>query len=205
MDGQRFICSHCLSEMPATLYHRYSPNPMEQRFAGLFPFERATAFWFYERDSKLAMLIQDFKYRSMPKLAKYLGETVANQLFPTGWFDDIDIIVAVPMHWWKKAKRGYNQAEMIASGIAMQTGLSVSHDVKAVRPHRTQTALTLQERRKNTSGIFAIKDTKDLNKKHILVVDDVCTTGSTIANLAEMLHAELDGIRISILTLGVTF
>lgn len=202
---EKFICTDCIARLPRTLYHRRSPNNMELRFAGLFPFQKATAFCFYSRDSHLAQLIQDFKYRGMGEVATRLGEVLGNELFLTGWFDSIDVIVPVPMHWIKEAKRGYNQANLLASGISKATNIPLSNLLKAHRPHRTQTAMNLEQRRSNTNGIFKVKSPHLLEGKHILIVDDVCTTGSTITNAAETLLNSCADIQISILSLCATF
>lgn len=202
---EKYICTTCLSRMPRTIYHRRDMNPMEQRFAGIFPFERATGHFFYSRNSDLSVLMQDLKYRHFRGLAEYLGSVVAKELLPTGFFSDIDLIAPVPMHFIKKARRGYNQTEEIARGISGETGIPVSLALTAARPHYTQTALSLYERRKNTEGMFRLKRPEEFRDRHILLLDDVCTSGSTLISAGTEIHAKEKSARISILTLGVTF
>lgn len=238
-SGKDYLCPVCVSRLPRTLYHRIPMNGMEQRFAGIFPFERATGHFFYSSKSDISLLMQDLKYRRFRGLARYLGELVAKELSMTPFFTDIDAIIPVPMHYIKKAKRGYNQTEEIAKGISNITGIPVNTNLKAIRPHRTQTSLTLNQRRTNTTGIFRLdnptqitplhpndagqhhplnaekhtlfnadlKDSIDADKQypHILLLDDVCTTGSTLISAAEAIHTAAPFLRISILTLGVTF
>lgn len=204
-NEEKYVCATCLSRMPRTIYHRRDLNPMEQRFAGLFPFERATGHFFYSKDSDLSVLMQNLKYRHFRGLAEYLGSVTAKELLPTGFFNDIDLIAPVPMHFLKKARRGYNQTEEIARGISKETGISVSDALIAARPHHTQTALSLFERKKNTEGIFLLRHPEEFKDKHILLLDDVCTTGSTLTSAATEIHAKEKSVRISILTLGVTF
>ena len=105
---ERFACTHCLTQLPRTGYHRRKLNPMEERFAGMFRFERATGHFFYTKDSPFARLVHDMKYYHFPSIGNMLGELAAAELYPTGFFSDVDIIVPVPMHFFKQARRGYN-------------------------------------------------------------------------------------------------
>lgn len=171
---------------------------------GLFPFERAASLFFYSRDSDLSVLMHDLKYRHFGGLAKYLGCVAANELLPTGFLSGIDAIVPVPMYFMKKARRGYNQTELVAAGISEVTGIPVCRMLHARRPHRTQTSLSLTARRKNTSGIFRA-DPQPPGIGHILLLDDVCTTGATLTSSAEALLAANPALKITIFTLGATF
>lgn len=199
------ICVPCQARLPRTLYHRQPGNPMEMRFAGLFPFERASGHFFYSPDSDIAQLIQDFKYRHFRKLARYMGEIVGRELLLTGFFSDIDVIVPIPMHFLKKARRGYNQTEEIAAGISAVTGISIEKSLRARRPHKTQTSLSLQKRRDNLKDIFTLTDNHRFNQKHLLLLDDVCTTGTTLAEAARTIYHKETDVKISMLTIGVTF
>lgn len=202
---EKYICTGCIADLPRTLYHRKPDNQMERRFAGIFPFERAAGHFFYAKGSNLSMLMQDLKYRKFRGLARYLGEIVGMELYSTAFFSDIDYVVPVPMHFMKKARRGYNQTEEMAKGIFKATGIPFDQSLKAIKPHRTQTALTHAQRLKNTSGIFRLTDADKINHRHILLLDDVCTTGSTLISAAESILKEAPDTRISLLTIGVTF
>ncbi|WP_280120111.1 ComF family protein [Sangeribacter muris] len=191
--------------MPRTLYHRTYMNPMEQRFAGIFPFERGSGHFFYAGDSDLSALMHDLKYRHYKGLAEEMGKIVAQELITTPFLSDIDMILPIPMHFLKKARRGYNQTEEIAKGIHSITGIPVKTNLRATRPHRTQTKLTFDERRNNTKGIFKVTEECELKGKHILLLDDVCTTGSTLTSAATEILQAAPTSRISLLTIGVTF
>lgn len=201
----RYVCPSCLARLPRTGYHRVPDNAMEQRFLGLFPFRQATGHFFYSRDSGLAVLMHDLKYRRFRGLARHLGGIVATELLTTGFLTGIDMIVPVPMHFMKQASRGYNQAEEIARGMGGVSDIDVVCGLRAVRPHRTQTSLSLARRRENTSGLFAVRHSGELAGKSVLIVDDVCTTGATLASAAQSLLASVPDAEVSLLTLGVTF
>ena len=122
----------------------------------------------------------------------------------SGFFSGADCVAGVPMHWWKKARRGYNQTDFIARGISDATGLEVVDVLEATRAHKTQTAMTLQERLANLSGSFRVKDPDALRGKGLVLVDDVCTTGSTLRSLAAEVAAAVPDCRLYLLSLCVT-
>ena len=204
-DTERYICATCLSRMPRTLFHRQPDNAMEQRFMGQFPYRQATGHFFYSRGSELAVLMHDLKYHRFPGLARYLGEVVATELLPTGFLSDIDVVVPVPMHPLKQARRGYNQTIEIARGISRVTSIEVAQNLRAVKSHRTQTSMTLEQRLKNTQGVFGVRRPDELDGKGVLLIDDVCTTGATLSAAATALTEACPNIELSLLTLGVTF
>lgn len=178
---------------------------MEQRFAGIVPFERATGHFFYKSGSELSQLMQDLKYRRFRNLARYMGELMGNELMMTGFLSDIDAVVPIPMHFLKKAFRGYNQTEEIAHGISRATGLRVDRSLRARRPHATQTALSIEGRQQNLKDVFTLRSNHTLDGKHILILDDVCTTGTTLIEAAQTILNATSAAKVSFLTLGVTF
>lgn len=202
---EKFICRKCVAELPRTGFHREDLNPMAERFAGLFPFEQATGIYFYDRDSGFAHLIQDMKYRSFPDIGKRLGKMAVEELYSTGFFSDIEFVTPVPMHWLKKAQRGYNQAEMIARGIAEEANMEYIESMAMTRRHKTQTRLSREERLKNAEGLFRIRKNVNLQSKKVLLIDDICTTGTTLSEAAITLCKAFPEIKLSLLTMGVTF
>ncbi|MDE6478731.1 MAG: hypothetical protein K2L45_00565 [Muribaculaceae bacterium] len=203
-DSENVFCVRCVETLPRSLYHLMPLNPMERRFAGIVPFVRATGHFIYSRNSELAEAIHDMKYRRFPSVGRRLGEIVGEELNMAGFFAGADCIVAVPMHWWKKAKRGYNQADYIAEGLSQASGLPVVNVIKASRAHKTQTAMTLEQRLANLSGSFKVIDPEVLKGKGVVLIDDVCTTGSTLRALAEEISSAVPGCRLFLLSLCVT-
>lgn len=201
----RYICPVCLAAMPRTLYHREPDNAMERRFMGQFPYRQASGHFFYSRESEIARLMHDLKYHRFRGLARYLGEVVGTELLPTGFLSDIDVVLPVPMHWLKQGRRGYNQTVEIARGLSAVSGIRVADNLRAIRSHRTQTRLTLAQRLKNTEGVFLLERPEEINHKGVLLLDDVCTTGTTLASAAIELTSKAPDVRLSLLSIGVTF
>lgn len=205
LKSEKFLCHKCAGSLPRTLYHSRKDNPMEMRFAGRFPFDRAAGHFFYTKDSSLASLIHDFKYRNFPSLARRLGNIMGTELKNIGFLNDIDVICPIPLHWTKRMRRGYNQTEYLALGISDATAIPVSEDLIVARMHTTQTHLDPIKRQQNTAGLFKLRNQGTYNGKHILILDDVCTTGATLTSAAEAILGAAPGAKISLLTLAVTF
>lgn len=203
--GEQYICAGCLTRLPRTNYHRRPDNPMEQRFAGLVPYERCAGHFFYTPLSDPALIIQNFKYRHFRNLGRYMGELMGRELMATFFLSDCDVIIPVPMHRWKRARRGYNQTEMLAEGLSRVSGIPADTSLRAVRPHKTQTSLSREERLKNTAGIFRLDNPERFRGKHILLLDDVCTTGATLTSASRAILDAQPDVRLTLLTLAVTF
>ncbi len=203
-DSEKVFCIRCIETLPRSLYHIMPLNPMERRFAGIVPFVRATGHFIYSRNSELAAAIHDMKYRQFPSVGRRLGEIVGEELNMAGFFSGADCIAAVPMHWWKEVRRGYNQADYIARGLSTATGLPVVEVLEATRSHKTQTSMTLEQRQANLSGSFRIKDTAALQNKGLVIVDDVCTTGATLRTLASEIACAVPTARLYLLSIAVT-
>ncbi len=203
-DTEKVFCVRCIETLPRSLYHLMPLNPMERRFAGIVPFVRATGHFIYSRNSELAAAIHDMKYRQFPSVGRRLGEIVGEELNMAGFFSGADCIAAVPMHWWKEARRGYNQVDHIARGLSKATGLPVVEVLEATRSHKTQTAMTLQQRQANLSGSFRIKDPEAIEGKGLVIVDDVCTTGATLRTLSAEISESVPDCRIYLLSVCVT-
>lgn len=203
-DSEEFFCVRCIESLPRSLYHHSPMNPMERRFAGIIPFVRATGHFIYSRNSRLAAAVHDMKYRKFPNVGRRLGEIVGSELLSAGFFDGADVIAPVPMHWLKRAGRGYNQTDFIARGISLATRLPVSYALRATRAHKTQTAMTLAERQANLAGSFRVADPAAFSGRGVVIVDDVCTTGATMRALGEAVMAQVPDCRLYFLSLCVT-
>lgn len=202
---EKFICTPCIDSLPRTGYHKNLRNPMESRFAGQFPFIAATGHFFYSRDSSLSQLIQDMKYRNFPSIGNIMGKIAGEELYISGFLNDIDVIVPLPMRFIKQTRRGYNQSERIAEGIGEATGISIVNALKMTRRRKSQTSLNREKRLINAENLFSPRKNIDLNGKGVLLVDDICTTGATLGSAAKSLTDAFPSIRLYLFALGITF
>lgn len=204
VDGEEVLCLHCIAEIPRTNLHLSDFNSIHHRLAGGTKIERAGAFIIYRRQGDYSNLIRRGKYNNRPDLLRYLTRTYVNDLKPAGFFDDIDMLLPVPMHFFKRLRRGYNQSEVIAEEISRSTGILVGDNLKAMRGHSSQTRRSAFERFKNVKEIFSVEHPDELENLHILLVDDVITTGSTLHSCAHAIEVAVPSARVSILTLAST-
>jgi ComF family protein len=199
--NEKVICTFCMHNLPETNYHLFSDNPVEQLFWGRIKAENASSFLFYEKSSKYGHLLHEFKYKGYTEIGLFLGQLFGSRLKDTA-FKDIDIIVPIPLHKAKYRSRGFNQSEVFGNGLAMPLGKPVVTDALARNIFTsTQTRRGRFERWENVEGIFKVKNTELLKNKHVLLIDDVVTTGATIeAAGIEILKCE--GCKLSIATMA---
>ena len=202
-SDEKWLCRRCLASLPRTHYEDVNFNTMEQHFAGKVPIERATAYFFYEKGSPYASILHDIKYHGTPKMGQWLTARAVGDMAGSHFFDGIDVVTAVPLHRSKLAHRGYNQSEYLARGIADALGIPYIETLKATRPHSTQTHKGAMERWLNIQGNYALneKNASRLTGKHILLVDDVVTTGSTLTVCSTLLKT-IPGVKVSLFTLA---
>ncbi len=157
---------------------------------------------FHHDGKRTRNIIYHIKYYGHPKLATYLASIYAEELKQKGFFDGIDLIIPLPLHWRRQMKRGYNQSHYIAQGVHQVTNIPVLKNVvKRVKNNSSQTHLNAQQRMENVEDIFRLKHPELIAGHHILLVDDVTTTGATLSSCAQEL-AKAKDVRISILTLA---
>lgn len=201
MEGERTFCNHCRATAPMTDYPSEADNPVFRKFWGIVPVVRATALIFYVKGSGWQRAIHDFKYRSAWRVAQECGEWLGCELVRSGLYGDVDVVVPVPLHRRKLLRRGYNQSEHLAVGVARTMGAELSvGNVVRTRHNPSQALRPFHERWNNVEGIFSVRDAERLRGKHILLVDDVFTTGATISSCAEAILAVLPDARISVTT-----
>jgi len=205
VDGEQRICLDCLSRLPKTGYASIHDNKVARLFWGRVDLAKATAVYFFEKDSRLQGLIHALKYMGQGKLGLYLGRLMAQELDRSHWLDDIDILVPVPLHSKKKRHRGFNQAEMIARGIAGFKLPWEERALKRIRHSSSQTKKSRIQRWDNMNSIMAPgKSVKQIVGRHVLLVDDIVTTGATLEACAHVL-LEQGAAKVSICTLACTF
>ncbi len=181
LKNEKTICTKCLYNLPKTNFHKEEENPISRLFWGKTYIENATAYYYFHKGSIFQDLIHKLKYNNRQDIGYLLGLLLGNELIESNLYKDIDIIVSVPLHPKREKKRGYNQSDCIAEGIAK--GLKKPTNLKTICriiETTTQTKKNKEERWNNVKDIFSIKYPEKFENKHILLVDDVITTGSTI-------------------------
>ncbi|MDR2848688.1 MAG: ComF family protein [Bacteroidales bacterium] len=202
MKGEQFVCSHCLYELPETGFYKEAGNPVEQMFWGRVMIERATANYFFKKGNRVQTLIHQVKYHGQKEMGEYLGQQMGKNLQST-LFALVDVVVPVPLHPEKFKKRGYNQSEWIARGVCSELGKSLNtstlirHAVTS-----TQTRKKRYERWENVELGFGLSEPEGFAGKHILLIDDVITTGATLEACIRTAQHTRD-VKISVATLAV--
>ena len=204
MRSKQHLCLGCLVDLPRTHYEQQPENLLMQHFLEWPEVVRATAYFYYYKEGKYSSLIHHLKYYDHPEVGTYLGRLAANELRQSGFFDGIDLIIPVPLSKKKQRKRGYNQCDYIARGISEATGIAVeTRCIERTIDTDTQTRKGSAERWKNTEGIFHVTKPTLLKNKHVLIVDDVSTTGSTLHSCISALLT-VPGVHISVFALAKT-
>jgi ComF family protein len=203
LRNENIICTGCYISIPRTNYHLTENNHVEQLFWGRCQITKAAAFSFYNKGSRIRRLIHNFKYKGIREIGGELGKIYGQTLKDSGFFSGIDVIIPVPLHPSKKRNRGFNQSEIISIGMSAISGVPVDiTTLKRIGKSETQTKRSRYERWMNVEDIFEVTDYKKYEGKHILLVDDVITTGSTVdACSCELLRIE--NVRVSVVALAV--
>jgi ComF family protein len=201
---EHLICTGCLTKLPYTCYRGQAENGAVRLFYGEVEIERGNAYLYYYTGADSRKILFALKYHKQPQIGLLFGRMMAQDLFSTDFFNGIDALVPVPLAPRRQRQRGYNQSEWLAKGISQTTGLPVWTDVvKRIVENPTQTHLNHAQRRRNVEGIFLCVNPEKLQNKHILVIDDVVTTGATLISCMHSMQ-NVPGIKFSMLTLAQT-
>lgn len=201
--SERGLCVNCLMELPKTHILNTPENEMEKCLWTHTQLQRASALYFYTKGGTLSKILQGMKYQHRKTLCVQMGRLIGTELRPSGFFQGIDCLIPVPLHPARLRQRGYNQSEMLAKGISAVTGIPLVTDA-LVRIHNnaTQTHKSGSERWQNTQGLFAPTEHAGLlENKHVMLVDDVFTTGATLSACILALSS-VESIQTSIVTLA---
>lgn len=218
---EEHICLYCLADMPFTHFWERSHNSMADKINGLIqerlcqelstdghvarePYAYASALFFFQSESTYRHILYNLKYKGNTAAGEYFGKMIGSKMAGAEHFSDVDIVIPVPLHWSRKWSRGYNQAECIAKTLAMELGAQMRTDILFRRRRtKTQTRLNIEQKGKNVQGAFEAK-AHGLAPVHVLIVDDVFTTGSTLMACFVALREAFPAskVRISVVTLG---
>lgn len=200
--GEQVICVSCIYRLPYTNFHKDAQNRVAKQFWGRIPLKQVSSFLYFRKGSKVQNMMHQLKYNSRPEVGRRLGELYGIELKHSGWWQQPDIIIPVPLNAARKKKRGYNQSEHIADGLSASLNVPVSSTILLRPAHtETQTRKSRFARYENMKQAFLISDPVQLVDKHILLVDDVVTTGATLEACGmELLN--IKGTSVSILTIA---
>ena len=202
LNEESVLCMRCIDAMPETNFEIYPNNPVEKTFWGRLPLVGATAQFYFAKESLMQHLMHQFKYKRNKELGLQLGRIMGEQIKKSGRFE-ADALIPLPLFPAKEKRRGYNQATLLCEGMAKAMNIPVLDKV-IIRPQHTETQTKRGriERWKNMEGKFFLSNQAAIRNKHLLLVDDVITTGATLeASGNELLKAE--GVRLSVATLCV--
>ena len=206
LEGEESVCLACRYNIPLTNYAKNKENPVKLLFDNVLPVESAMAMFWFVGGTEWQRIIHNFKYHGRWYFAQKMGEWLGEELIDSGNFEDIDLIIPIPLHFRRRLRRGYNQSEQLAIGVARKMG--VAYDFRAVRRHlynESQTLKSRTERWDNVEEIFEVRRAERLRGRHILLVDDVLTTGATITSCASAIIKACGGdVRISVASLAVS-
>lgn len=204
-DAMHGICIKCRYNIPLTNYWLKEENPVKEKFAGLVPIEQGSSFIFYAGDSLWRTMIHRFKYSGEWQIAYNMGRWYGAELKASGLYDNVDLVIPIPLHYIKILKRGYNQSTYLAEGIAKSLGAKVdTRATRRIRNNPSQARRGARDRWENVDKLFHIVHPERLRGKHILVVDDVLTSGATLTTFLKEVTQTIPDCRISIATLAVT-
>lgn len=221
--NEEHLCLYCQSDLPFTRNWETPHNPMADQFNAVVeklrpdpepgtdtepaePYALAAALLYYRGDSPYSRIPQALKYGGDIPAGRYFSALLGRNMAKCHHWQNVDIVIPVPLHWKRKRSRGYNQAEVIAAELAASLGATLRTDIlKRSRRTRSQTSLSAEERLKNVDGVFSVSnEILHDSPHHVLIVDDTFTTGATLAACHRVLRNALGpGVLISIATLAM--
>lgn len=198
------VCSSCYSQLHFTTFENYTDsNATQQLFYGRAQLHSAYSLLYYEKTNSSKVILQALKYKNKPQVGLYFGEMIGKRISSNESFKTIETLIPVPLHPNKMRLRGYNQSEQLALGISKALGVKV--DTKSLcrtKNAKSQTTLGRFDRWDNVNDQFQLNNTLN-NYKHIALVDDVITTGSTLESIIQDIHTQFPEIQVSVISLAL--
>jgi len=197
------LCLRCIYELPHTRFEKFQHNPVEKIFWGRFPFRAAHSEFYFSKGQLIQHLMHELKYHGNLAIGEWLGALMGKILLQSGRFSGIDYLLPLPLYPDRERQRGYNQAEIICRGLSLSMHIPQQRgNLVRTRNTSTQTKKHRTERWDNVSGGFRVQDPDVLAGKHVLLVDDVITTGASLEACARAMLA-VPGIQVSLATLAI--
>ncbi|MBX2829106.1 MAG: ComF family protein [Flavobacteriaceae bacterium] len=196
------ICGECRHRLPLLCHHRTGDPSMKQIFYGRFPIKEATALFRYQKSGIAQQLMHNLKYRGQEKISHFFGAWLGHELKSLERYQDIDVVIPIPIHKQKRRKRGYNQVTGFGSEIAKALEVDFREDILLKSSKTRSQVFKKRMTRFQTDEIFSVANYDPLQNKHILLVDDIVTTGATLEHCALQLLKGSDA-RISVATIAI--
>jgi ComF family protein len=201
LTKQERLCNNCINNLTHTEFEKHPNNPIEKIFIGRVPIVAAHSQFYFSKGEMLQNLVHDFKYKGNIEIGLYLSQIMGKKMLESNRYNGVDYLIPLPLFAEKEFKRGFNQAAVICDGIAIEMNVLVLKNiVTRIKFTETQTKKHRTERWDNVAESFNVEDKKLLENKHVLLVDDVITTGATLDACAQKIIA-IAGVKISIATL----
>jgi ComF family protein len=199
--SEEHLCTKCLINLPRTGFYKEPDNPTAQTFWGRVNIINATSFLHFNKKGTVQHIMHQIKYKDNLELAIFMGTHAGHELKSTP-FAEIDVIIPVPLHKSRFTKRGYNQSERIARGIAEVLDKPIDNQ-SIIRAKSSESQVTKKryQRWENVEGIFKVVEPQNLANRHILLIDDILTTGATVEACAQEI-LKIEGSKVSIFTLA---
>lgn len=202
VGNEYLVCTDCRYSLPFTNFHLQPDNIVAQQFWGKISLQGAYALYYFNKGSKVQNMMHQFKYNGMKDIGNLLGNIAGSQLINNEIFATADVIIPVPLHKKRMRKRGYNQSACFAAGLAEKLNAAVEEDnLVRIKATETQTRKSRFARFENMQEVFVVKNPEKLMNKHVLLVDDIITTGSTLEACSIQL-LKIEGLKLSIATIA---
>lgn len=200
--NEHLVCISCWNDLPQTHFYLDNKNLLAQKFWGRLPLQYASSMYYFNKSSKIQELMHSLKYRGNTELGILLGNKMGESLLKSSWIQEIDLLAPVPLSEKKRSQRGYNQSDLLCQGISEITNLPVSQSsLVRIKNTKTQTRMNTVERFENVNNAFQINEISHFENKHILLIDDVVTTGATLEACADVL-LKIPNVKLSVMTLA---
>lgn len=198
------VCLQCRHDLPLTNFSNEEHNLIEQTFYGRVKIENATALFFFLKKGKIQHLIHQLKYNKQQQVGTFIGNWLSEEIIDCDRFKNIDYIIPVPLHYKKLKKRGFNQVTTFGKSISKKLNIAYNDTVLTrISSTKTQTKKIRLDRWKNVQELFFVEDETTLENKHILLIDDIITTGATLEACCLALN-KTKNIKISIACMAYT-
>ncbi len=203
-DGMHHLCFSCRDELEHTYFEKFKDSsPADELFWGRIHVEQVFPLLYFQKGGAVQKILHKIKYGEGQQIGRFMGEMIGDHMNQSEKFRDIEVLIPIPLHSKKGFKRGYNQSLMIAQGIEKTTEIPIQEVLIRSLHRASQTTKSKEERWENVQSIFEVRAEAVKNKKHVAIVDDVLTTGSTLESAAKTLRQQCPDLKISFLTVAI--